>query len=54
MVLRPWAVVTFWALLLAVTGKWTDMVLGGPLQVPLMVARSRSWGMRSGARLAIP
>ena len=37
-VLRPWAVVTFWALLLAVSGKWTDMVLGGPLQVPLIVA----------------
>lgn len=37
-VLRPWAVVTFWALLLAVTGKWTDMFLGGSLQVPLIVA----------------
>jgi hypothetical protein len=37
-VLRPWAVITFWALLLAVTGKWTDMVLGGTLQVPLIVA----------------
>ena len=37
-VLRPWAVVTFWALLLAVTGKWTDMVLGGSLQLPLIVA----------------
>ena len=36
-VLRPWAVVTFWALLLAVSGKWTDMVLGGGLQVPLIV-----------------
>ena len=36
-VLRPWAVVTFWALLLAVTGKWADMVLGGPLQVPLIL-----------------
>jgi len=37
-VLRPWAVVTFWALLLAVSGKWTDMVLGGTMQVPLIVA----------------
>jgi hypothetical protein len=37
-VLRPWAVVTFWALLLAVSGKWSDMVLGGTLQVPLIVA----------------
>jgi hypothetical protein len=36
-VLRPWAVVTFWALLLAVSGKWTDMVLGGSLQLPLIV-----------------
>jgi hypothetical protein len=37
-VLRPWAVVTFWALLLAVSGKWTDMFLGGTMQVPLIVA----------------
>src|ERR671914_1791860 len=37
-VLRPWAVVTFWALLLAVSGKWTDMFLGGSLQLPLIVA----------------
>ena len=37
-VLRPWAVVTFWALLLAVSGKWTDMFVGGPLQVPLILA----------------
>ena len=37
-VLRPWAVVTFWALLLAVSGKWTDMFLGGSMQVPLIVA----------------
>ena len=37
-VLRPWAVVTFWALLLAVSGKWTDMVLGGSLQLPLIIA----------------
>ena len=36
-VLRPWAVVTFWVLLLAVSGKWTDMVLGGGLQLPLIV-----------------
>ncbi len=37
-VLRPWAIVTYWALLLAVSGKWTDMILGGSLQVPLIVA----------------
>ncbi len=43
-VLRPWAVVTFWALLLAVTGKWTDMVLSGPLQVPLIVATLAVFG----------
>ncbi len=36
-VLRPWAVVTFWALLLAVSGKWADMFLGGSTQVPLIV-----------------
>ena len=36
-VLRPWAVVTFWVLLLAVSGKWTDMVLGGGLQLPLII-----------------
>ena len=36
-VLRPWAVVTFWALLLAVSGKWTDMILGGALQLPLIL-----------------
>ncbi len=36
-VLRPWALVTFWALLLAVSGKWTDMFVGGPLQVPLIL-----------------
>jgi hypothetical protein len=37
-VLRPWAVVTFWTLLLAVSGKWSDMFLGGTMQVPLIVA----------------
>ena len=36
-VLRPWAVVTFWALLLAISGKWTDMFLGGALQLPLIL-----------------
>ncbi|MEO8089940.1 MAG: DUF2723 domain-containing protein [Gemmatimonadales bacterium] len=36
-VLRPWALVTFWALLLAVSGKWTDMFVGGELQVPLIL-----------------
>ena len=39
-VLRPWAIVTYWALLLAVSGKWTDMILGGSLEVPLIVLRS--------------
>jgi hypothetical protein len=43
-VLRPWAVVTFWALLLAVTGKWSDMVLGGPLQVPLILGTLAVFG----------
>jgi hypothetical protein len=43
-VLRPWAVVTFWVLLLAVSGKWTDMVLGGSLQVPLIVATLAVFG----------
>jgi hypothetical protein len=43
-VLRPWAVVTFWALLLAVTGKWADMVLGGPLQWPLIIATLAIFG----------
>ena len=43
-VLRPWAVVTFWALLLAVSGKWTDMVLGGSMQVPLIVATLAVFG----------
>ncbi|HJR17347.1 MAG TPA: DUF2723 domain-containing protein [Gemmatimonadales bacterium] len=36
-VLRPWAVVTFWALLLAISGKWTDMFLGGAQQLPLIL-----------------
>ena len=27
-VVRPWAMVTFWALLLAVTGEWLDMFAG--------------------------
>jgi hypothetical protein len=30
-VLRPWAVVTFYALLLAVTGEWIEMVNGGTI-----------------------
>jgi hypothetical protein len=43
-VLRPWAVVTFWALLLAVTGKWADMVLGGSLQWPLIIGTLAVFG----------
>jgi hypothetical protein len=35
-VLRPWAVVTFWALLLAVSGQWTSMLHGGAGQVILI------------------
>jgi hypothetical protein len=30
-VLRPWAIVTFYALLLAVSGEWIAMLHGGPL-----------------------
>jgi transmembrane protein TMEM260 (protein O-mannosyltransferase) len=30
-VLRPWAIVTFWALLLAVSGEWIAMLHGGPV-----------------------
>ncbi len=43
-VLRPWAVVTFWALLLAVTGRWANMFLGGPMQVPLIVGTLAVFG----------
>jgi Protein of unknown function (DUF2723) len=35
-VLRPWAVVTFWALLLAVSGQWIAMLHGGATQVILI------------------
>jgi hypothetical protein len=35
-VLRPWAIVTFWALLLAVTGEWIAMLHGGAKQVVLI------------------
>jgi hypothetical protein len=37
-VLRPWAVVTFWALLLAVSGTWMQMVHHGGMQLPLILA----------------
>ncbi len=37
-VLRPWAVVTFWVLLLAVSGEWISMLHGGALQVVLILA----------------
>ena len=40
---RPWAMVTFWALLLAVTGKWLDMFVGdgptGPVADPVDARR---------------
>jgi hypothetical protein len=37
-VLRPWAVVTFWALLLAVSGEWISMLHAGATQTVLIVA----------------
>ena len=37
-VLRPWAVVTFWALLLAVSGEWISMLHAGTTQAVLIVA----------------
>ena len=37
-VLRPWAVVTFWVLLLAVSGEWISMLHGGAIQVVLILA----------------
>jgi hypothetical protein len=37
-VLRPWAVVTFWALLLAVSGEWMAMFQPGTTRVVLIVA----------------
>ena len=36
-VVKPWAVVTFYFLLLAVSGKWLEMFQGGDLQVVLVV-----------------
>ncbi len=33
---RPWAIVTFYALLLAVTGKWLDMFVGDGLTGPVL------------------
>jgi hypothetical protein len=38
---QPWAIVTFYALLLAVTGRWLDMFTGGPdLTGPVLIAIS--------------
>src|ERR671925_530591 len=36
-VLRPWAIVTFYALLLAVTGEWIAMVKGGTTGAALII-----------------
>jgi hypothetical protein len=36
-VLRPWAIVTFFALLLAVTGEWVALINGGPTGIVLGV-----------------
>ncbi|HKH83296.1 MAG TPA: DUF2723 domain-containing protein [Gemmatimonadales bacterium] len=43
-VLRPWAVVTFWALLLAVSGTWMQMVHSGGMQLPLILATAIIFG----------
>ena len=49
-VVRPWAIVTFYALLLAVSGKWLEMFQGGDLQVGAHRAhRSPCSATRSGA-----
>ena len=37
-VLRPWALVTFWALLLAVSGEWISLLHGGTTRVVLILA----------------
>src|SRR3954463_7177869 len=37
-VLRPWAIVTFWALLLALTGEWIAILHGGPTGLLLILA----------------
>ena len=34
---QPWAIVTFYALLLAVTGKWLDMFTGDGLTGPILI-----------------
>jgi hypothetical protein len=34
---RPWAIVTFYALLLAVTGRWLDMFVGDGLTGPVLI-----------------
>jgi hypothetical protein len=36
-VLRPWAIVTFWALLLALTGEWVVMIHGGTAGIVLSI-----------------
>jgi hypothetical protein len=43
-VLRPWAVVTFWALLLAVSGTWMQMVHPGGMQLSLILATAIIFG----------
>ncbi|HEU4681361.1 MAG TPA: DUF2723 domain-containing protein, partial [Gemmatimonadales bacterium] len=37
-VLRPWAVVTFWALLLAVSGEWISLLHAGATRIVLIMA----------------
>ncbi len=37
---RPWAIVTFYALLLAVTGKWLDMFVGDGATGPVLIVLS--------------
>jgi hypothetical protein len=34
---QPWAIVTFYALLLAVTGRWLDMFVGDGLTGPVLI-----------------
>ncbi|MGH7508752.1 MAG: glycosyltransferase family 117 protein [Gemmatimonadales bacterium] len=43
-VLRPWAIVTFWALLLAVSGEWIAMLHGGTLQAVLVATTLAIFG----------
>jgi transmembrane protein TMEM260 (protein O-mannosyltransferase) len=43
-VLRPWAVVTFWALMLAVSGEWITMLHGGVVGMALILATLAVFG----------